>query len=686
MKIMNKNIYYSMTLAAVLAVSCSSNEDFSDKKVNNEENLVTVTLEASLPSTRTALEDGGKGIAQKWGATDRIKVYNSVKKDHSIFKKKGTEVNAVAKFEGTLSAPAAGDQLYAFYPADLQTTGATAMVDYSSQGNGSLTDVQNRAVMYAAAKNSDWGSSSQVQFTNATSILRLKLTFPQDVTVSRIVVSANKLISKENLTLSGTGTAAWESPVYGSMTVNTKNISTASKALTAYMTAIPQKGLKEVNILAVTTDNRYFEKTLAATNVDFNAGQAHTLTATLSASEIINYTSDVVAEAPADPDKDGIYEITTAGQLKWLQTSENLANYVTKGKVYKLMKNVNLNGVNWTSIGDNTNSFNGSFDGNGRTISGFHQEITSTMGGPSGLFGIVSSEVPCNIHDFVLKGTSINTALQEDNVTAGGILGFGMNNVHVYNCTVNMDNFTSTDAQTSIIWGGIAGMMSTRCSIENCESNITTITTSGLGAMIGGIVGSASPTEGVECKVIGCRSNIGEIVVSNTNEPYKCKVGGIAGQVNGCIMAFCLSNCTRISNGYTGFTDNEDHDYGVGGIFGYTYSGDNVVSGCIGNNGKLQGNNGYTGGLAGYAFSSVNPIIKSSAITNSYFVKAAANADLPSVVLSGKTPLGDNRGSVESVSLLNGEATLSILNKDSEIYGYHYVTNSNGGLPLIVKN
>ena len=58
----------------------------------------------------------------------------------------------------------------------------------------------------------------------------------------------------------------------------------------------------------------------------------------------------------------------------------------TRGYTVKLMRDVDLTGVNWVPVGTSSARFEGAFDGNGKTISNLHVEMD---GNGAGLFGYV---------------------------------------------------------------------------------------------------------------------------------------------------------------------------------------------------------------------------------------------------------------------------------------------------------
>ena len=88
--------------------------------------------------------------------------------------------------------------------------------------------------------------------------------------------------------------------------------------------------------------------------------------------------------ASGDGSQDSPYVIKTAEQLAYLA---QVVNSGTFGSACVMLANqIDLSGYNWTPIGTtHTNSFNGTFEGNGYTISGL--QLTNASDNLSGLFG-----------------------------------------------------------------------------------------------------------------------------------------------------------------------------------------------------------------------------------------------------------------------------------------------------------
>ena len=157
------------------------------------------------------------------------------------------------------------------------------------------------------------------------------------------------------------------------------------------------------------------------------------------------------------------------------------------GKTFTLVDNITLSG-SWTPIGNATNKFKGTFDGNSKTISGLTMTFTSTSAvlDYGGLFGYAQDAIIKNI---TLTGVSIinddRTILGPQYV--GGIVGRA-DNTDVLNSSVT----GSIDATNYV--GGIAGHIANGSLVSNSSSAGSVGSNASL-THVGGIVGFASTSD-----------------------------------------------------------------------------------------------------------------------------------------------------------------------------------------------
>ena len=183
---------------------------------------------------------------------------------------------------------------------------------------------------------------------------------------------------------------------------------------------------------------------------------------------------------------------------------------------------------NYTAIGCNINNyFNGTFDGQGHTVSG----IRIYSGDYKGLFGQVNFSY-CTIKNITLSDTRIT-----GKITVGGIVGC-ISNGTVENCHVTQTVAIHAAVSDAYNHGGIAGL--NYGTVRGCSSAATLTIASNINYCLryGGIVGYCYNNGTVEnCLALGANvsgsSNVGAIAGKNdgtiTNCHYRnCSVNAVA--------------------------------------------------------------------------------------------------------------------------------------------------------------
>jgi len=181
------------------------------------------------------------------------------------------------------------------------------------------------------------------------------------------------------------------------------------------------------------------------------------------------------------------YQISSPEELAYLGSLVNGgANYT--GKYFILTSNLDLNGQSWTPIGNSTNSFKGTFDGNSHLISNLNVNLPSNTG--VGLFGYVQD---ANIKNVGIVGTSIVTGSSNVGGIVGQFTAYSVSGFGISGCSSNA-TVTSGSSSGNVV-GGIVGVFRTTANdisslINNCYStgNISGISTSGIN-YVAGIVG-----------------------------------------------------------------------------------------------------------------------------------------------------------------------------------------------------
>ena len=291
----------------------------------------------------------------------------------------------------------------------------------------------------------------------------------------------------------------------------------------------------------------------------WQAGEEYTYTVSLAAAKDPGYT---VSE-------DGkTYEVYNAEGLK------NIAELVNEewklGINITLTDNIDLTGIDWTPIGkDDNKAYTGTFDGNGKTITGL--TVTGSYK-YAGLFGDIDENG--TVKNVVLEGVQITS----DNSSgyAGGVAGDSWGTIE--NCSVSgsVSGTTFAGGVVGSQWGG---------SITGCNSSATV---KGV-IFAGGIAGETNSG----ASLTGCYAT-GDVTVENdgTNNSH---AGGVVGYNGGGTLTACYATGNVIGTG-TG----TDPIY-VGGVTGSNDLG--TLTACYHAAETVSGPDGATtGGVVGRNF------------------------------------------------------------------------------------
>jgi hypothetical protein len=245
------------------------------------------------------------------------------------------------------------------------------------------------------------------------------------------------------------------------------------------------------------------------------------------------------------------YFLRTEDDLK--QVGKGSAEKWQLTNSYRLTSDIDLRRENFAPIGSQATPFSGTFDGNGHAIS----NMTVTSGNDAGLFAVLSpSAVVENLTlskvtfsgEFdnvgavagICRGTvrsvrvenlSIsNTKADSNNGSlVGSLLNYSSNGEFVSFGYVEMSCATSVNAQTSGVFGGIAGR-STGSVIYNCYTDIKTYTQNENSTAFGGLVGSMSNAENTSTYMFSviknCYTLIGTV---NLSQSATAVLGTVAG-------------------------------------------------------------------------------------------------------------------------------------------------------------
>lgn len=262
---------------------------------------------------------------------------------------------------------------------------------------------------------------------------------------------------------------------------------------------------------------------------DWQAGGEYTYTVSLTAAKDPGYTIE----------GNGSYTVTSADGLM------HVADLVNGGKTdinITLEKNIDLTGKDWTPIGtDYDNSYKGTFDGGGHTITGL---TFTTNDEYAGLFGWLNRAG--TVKNVVMEGVQI-TSNQIYGGSIGGVVGYGWGTIE--NCSV------SGSVSGTVYVGGVVGVQ-IGGSITGCSSSATVKGTVDVGGVAGQTNSSATLT--------ACYAT-GNVIIEM--DPKKNIAGGsLVGMNAGSSLLACYATGNVTSTGSsTGYMH-------IGGFLGNNYT------------------------------------------------------------------------------------------------------------------
>ena len=273
---------------------------------------------------------------------------------------------------------------------------------------------------------------------------------------------------------------------------------------------------------------------------DWQAGGEYTYTVSLAAAKDLGYTIE----------SNGSYTVTSADGLM------NVAELVNGGKTdinITLDKNIDLTGKGWTPIGTSfDNSYKGTFDGGGHTITGL---AVTTNDQFVGLFGYLNRAGM--VKNVVMEGIQITSNHMFG--CTGGVVGYSWGTIE--NCSVS-GSVSGTDCVGGVVGSQKAG------SIIGSSSSATVKGTHYVGGVAGEKWGSMTAcyaTGNVTLEIASQKNNFG---------------GGVVGLNGGSRVLACYATGNVTS---TGSSTGNVH---IGGLFGDSYT---TVTACYWKNNQERG-------------------------------------------------------------------------------------------------
>ena len=273
---------------------------------------------------------------------------------------------------------------------------------------------------------------------------------------------------------------------------------------------------------------------------DWQAGGEYTYTVSLTAAKDPGYTIE----------GNGSYTVTSADGLM------HVADLVNGGKTdinITLDKNIDLTGKGWTPIGTSfDNSYKGTFDGGGHTITGL---AVTTNDQFVGLFGYLNRAG--TVKNVVMEGIQITSNHMFG--CTGGVVGYSWGTIE--NCSVS-GSVNGTDCVGGVVGSQKAG------SIIGCSSSATVKGKHYVGGVAGekwGTMTACYATGNVTLEIASQKNNFG---------------GGVVGLNGGSRVLACYATGNVTS---TGSSTGNVH---IGGLFGDSYT---TVTACYWKNNQERG-------------------------------------------------------------------------------------------------
>ena len=273
---------------------------------------------------------------------------------------------------------------------------------------------------------------------------------------------------------------------------------------------------------------------------DWQAGGEYTYTVSLAAAKDLGYTIE----------SNGSYTVYNADGLL------NVAELVNGGKTdinITLDKNIDLTGKGWTPIGTSfDNSYKGTFDGGGHTITGL---AVTTNDQFVGLFGYLNRAG--TVKNVVMEGIQITSNHMFG--CTGGVVGYSWGTIE--NCSVS-GSVSGTDCVGGVVGSQKAG------SIIGCSSSATVKGKHYVGGVAGekwGTMTACYATGNVTLEIASQKNNFG---------------GGVVGLNGGSRVLACYATGNVTS---TGSSTGNVH---IGGLFGDSYT---TVTACYWKNNQERG-------------------------------------------------------------------------------------------------
>ena len=604
-----KSTVYAAFVGLTIFSSCSDEiKDFTVKPDGTEQGDGSATTAETKNLIINATATGKKWVVEDViyvgspsAAENEVTIDNQSSGFTKFTVSKIGEGATSASFEGEIPANLSGKKLLVFYgnAADMKVAASKVTLDLASQ-NGTLmsatADYTGEESINATFSVENASAELKIQTTDVSGLTEATLSFDESSTMG--------FTSSKEFTADGVGTY------------------TMQKSMTAALTAGENN---EYTISFIPT----VSETPATMNISLKAAKAsgdYTYKTTKEISSSSSYDVEIKSE---NVDNDLSGEGTEASPYIIDNVDKFKGMTETTGKFYQLSRDLDFTDIEFTPIA----KFDGTFDGNGMTISKLKLELTD---GNGGLFAINNGIIK-NLTASNVVITQNGTIDDENGV---GIL-VGTNTGNISNCSVINKSLITAEVDQKEKGANSQGVMQyhqgalgllvglnkgigsiNECKVNNSSITIASGTTSktNIGGFAGKSLGSVkfssanNVTVSHECDLTGGGSNI----------------GGFLGYGNGTIEGCCSSN-VQVSDAQT---TGQGKAITIAGFIGTTWVGSGTVtikgcysSGTVTSNLQASTNAGFIGNCTGNGDRNITNCYTSVSINNNFENSAFINKD-----------------------------------------------------------
>ena len=385
--------YFVIACTALMVSSCADEvkdiiapetpkEEGSKEESSEVAEMIPVTVTVGESSSRISHTDNGNTITVAWEANDVIYLGNPegittetfINAENSGFSTLTIDENSIssdkktASFTGKIPSSLIGRTLLAFYGSaeKLKVSNSQVIMDFTqqTQSEDGLAHLKGYDLMSATVENYDGSSQINLQFKHEGAILKVSFSgLPADGTVSKVVLNlpdgSNDFVTSKTFGTNGVAT--------NGATTNSFELNVSSN-YDAVFTLCPITFSSDMNVTVPVTKASgiysYESAVLATSGVTLAEGTYNKVNG--GALTVNNELEGAGSEASP-------YIIDNAEKFKGLSN--------TSGMYYQLSRDLDFNGIDFTTI----STFDGTLDGNGKTIS----NLTFSVGdGNGGIFAV----------------------------------------------------------------------------------------------------------------------------------------------------------------------------------------------------------------------------------------------------------------------------------------------------------